>query len=88
MCQPILADDDFFPAPLSEEEERAIMGGPDETEDSETWTWDTRVTVTDEPEWPGPLTDEELAEAMAEAPPLPEPTAEEVEEMARYFGQL
>jgi hypothetical protein len=33
------------------------------------------------------VTDEQLAEAMALAPEQPQPTGEEVEEMARYFGQ-
>jgi hypothetical protein len=27
-----------------------------------------------------------LNEAMENAPPMPEPTSEEVDEMARYFG--
>jgi hypothetical protein len=31
--------------------------------------------------------DEQLAEAMAYAPEMPQPTEEEVEAMARYFGQ-
>jgi hypothetical protein len=34
--------------------------------------------------WP---TDAELNEAMENAPPLAEPTEEEVNEMARYFGE-
>jgi hypothetical protein len=34
--------------------------------------------------WP---TDAELNDAMENAPPLPEPTEEEIDEMARYFGQ-
>jgi hypothetical protein len=33
------------------------------------------------------VTDAQLAEAMEHAPPMPEPTAEEVNAMARYFGQ-
>jgi hypothetical protein len=33
------------------------------------------------------VTDAQLAEAMAYAPEDPQPTEEEVNEMARYFGQ-
>jgi hypothetical protein len=33
------------------------------------------------------VTDAQLAEAMEHAPPMPEPTEEEVNAMAEYFGQ-
>jgi hypothetical protein len=33
------------------------------------------------------VTDEQLAEAMIDAPEVPQPTEEQLNAMARYFGQ-
>jgi hypothetical protein len=48
------------------------------------WTWDTRVTLAGDGVR---VSDAELAEAMEHAPEMPQPTEEEVNQMAEYFCQ-
>jgi hypothetical protein len=69
---------------LSEEAEAAAIAQDRETADPDTWGQATRVCLGGDGTR---VSDEQLAEAMEHAPPMPEPTEEELNDMARHFGQ-